>query len=650
MAFYDDGGVAFAQQQLEEARKRRERTAKSQEKFTKNLAILDGLLGIADKAINKKADKLETEGVLARSNYISQLEQSNAFNKNYNDYVAQGYSTKDILEFETKDILQGYFTETYGEGYDFSQFNDGINNIAREWASDPEKLEAFQKQVDAHAQIPNMSSQELVEISRKQDAPPRSVAEFIGNSIFKVFKSHDETTLSEEDKLAKQRKLGGLLGTQFDNVKTAVEEYGNLGNPIDELVTYIQDNPDKIVFKNAKSEVRDRIRMVGGRTESIPYIITYATDSDGNTIQMGDPIPTVMSIKDTGPKQFNNQEIAKTMKTVEEFILGTNDETFIDNYKTQFKEKPTIITERILESQDFLINQYGMDKNTAFETAIKYVVAQDSNNPETTPSLYDIDFSLGQIDSEKIETYADSIIQTKPNVLVNSELRKLRDNMIDGIAKNTEVDADIKQQDINTVIDIMEKKYGVVNLGKYNEAFIKEADITEETKGIYKDILNTPIVGSVADALFGEEFEGLDYVALIPMGGITLQGLRKGLPFVGQKLAVPLGNQILKHPTMAKFIAKATKYADPTKKIRGREMFINNLNPVEKAVFRSMNAKGNIDTMLFMKRLATIPGVYIQKSGVLPGFGTRYGKLGYGGLGAYVIYSSYVDKEEPTED
>ena len=101
---------------------------------------------------------------------------------------------------------------------------------------------------------------------------------------------------------------------------------------------------------------------------------------------------------------------------------------------------------------------------------------------------------------------------------------------------------------------------------------------------------------------------------------------------------------------MAKFISKATKYADPNKKMRGREMFINNLNPVEKAVFRSMNAKGNIDTMLFMKRLATIPGVYIQKSGLLPGFGTRFGKIGYGGLGAYAIYSSYIDKQEPTEN
>jgi len=135
------------------------------------------------------------------------------------------------------------------------------------------------------------------------------------------------------------------------------------------------------------------------------------------------------------------------------------------------------------------------------------------------------------------------------------------------------------------------------------------------------------------------------------MGGVALKGTTKGLGFIGGKIAIPLGNQILKHPTMAKFIAKATKYADPTKKIRGREMFIKNLNPVEKAVFRSMNAKGNIDTMAFMKRLAVIPGVYALKSNPFPSLGSPIRNLlGYGTLGAAVIYSSSEDKEEPTQD
>lgn len=649
MGFYDDGGVDFAQKQFDEARKKREKTAKSQNKFSKNLTILDGLIGLGTKFINKNADKLETEGILARSNYVSQLEQSNNFNKNYNDYVAQGYSTKDILEFETKDLLEGYLVNEYGEGYDTSQFNDAINNISREWSSDPERLESFQKQVDAHAQIPNMSSQDLIEISRKQDAPVRNVAEFLGNSVLKVFKSHDENTLTEEDRLAKQKKLGGLLGTQFDNVKTAIEDYGKLGNPIDELVTFIQDNPEKIVFKNAKQTVVPEEKTIGGKTTVINYLVTTAMDSNGNPITLGDPIPTTESVRELGRKPLNTQQLSIGATKIAEYIKGTNDSIVIDSYKEQYKERPTLLTESILSVEDYLVNQYGMQRNRALGVATKYIINQDSAIPSTDPTLFDIDFSLGQIDSEKIMQYADSVIQTKPDVLVNSELRNLRDSLVQTIADSGKETA---VRDITAINSIMETKYGVIPVTEYNKKIIEESDIPKETKEIYQDILNTPIVGNVADVIFGEEFGDsvFDYIALVPVGGVAVTGTKTVIGKTVGAFAPKIGNQILKHPSMAKFIAKATKYADPTKKMRGKEAFIKNLNPIEKAVFRSMNAKGNIDTMLFMKRLVTIPGVYIQKSGVLPGFGTRFGKLTYGGIGAYTIYSSYINKQEPTQD
>lgn len=649
MGFYDDGGVDFAQKQFDESRKRREKTAKSEDKFNKNLTILDGLLRVGDKVINKNADKLETEGILARSNYISQLEQSTNFNKEHNDYVSQGYSTKDILEFETKDLLEGYLVNEYGEGYDTSQFNDAINNISREWSSDPQRLESFQKQVDAHAQIPNMSPQELIEISRRQDAPPRSVGEFLGNSVLKLFKSHDENTLSEEDRLAKQRKLGGLLGQKFDNVKVAIEDYGKLGNPIDDLVTFMQENPEKIVFKNAKQAVVPEERTVGGKTTVINYLVTTAMDSNGNPITLGNPIPTTESVRDLGRKPLNTQQLTIGATKISEYIKGTNDSIIMDSYKEQYKERPTLLTESILNVEDYLVNQYGMQRNRALGVASKYILNQDSAIPNTDPTLFDIDFSLGQIDSEKVLQYADSVIKTKPDVLVNSELRNLRDSLVQTIADSGKETA---VRDITAINSIMETKYGVIPAEDYNKKIIKTADIPEETKEIYQDILNTPIVGSVADVIFGEEFgdSTFDYIALVPVGGVAVTGTRTAIGKTVGAIAPKIGNQILKHPSMAKFIAKATKYADPTKKIRGKEAFIKNLNPVEKAVFRSMNAKGNIDTMLFMKRLSTIPGVYVQKSGLLPGFGSKFGKVTYGGIGAYMIYSSYIDKQEPTED
>ena len=76
MALYDDGGVQFAQQQLDEARKRRAKEAKKQEKFAKNLQALNFLISGADKLINAKADKLETEGAINRVSYLTTNENA----------------------------------------------------------------------------------------------------------------------------------------------------------------------------------------------------------------------------------------------------------------------------------------------------------------------------------------------------------------------------------------------------------------------------------------------------------------------------------------------------------------------------------------------------------------------------------------------
>lgn len=373
-------------------------------------------------------------------------------------------------------------------------------------------------------------------------------------------------------------------------------------------------------------------------------------DSNGNGITLGEPVLTTQSTRELGAKPLTAQQLSIGAAKISEYVSGSEDSLLMENYRLQAKEMPTTLTESILTVEDFLINQYGIERNRALGIATKYVVNQDSNAPDTKPSLYDIDFSLGQIDSTKIEAYADSIIKTKPTVFINSELRKLRDGMINVIATS---DNERAGEDIEAINRIMEMKYGVTNVEEYNDLLKDEADIPEETRQVYETIKNTPIVGDVSEFIFGEEFGDtpLDYITLLPMGGIVLKGTTKGLGFIGGKIAVPLGNQILKHPTMAKFIAKATKYSDPTKKIRGREMFIKNLNPVEKAVFRSMNAKGNIDTMAFMKRLAVIPGVYALKSNPFPSLGSPIRNLlGYGTLGAAVIYSSSEDKEEPTQD
>ena len=106
--FYDDGGIKFAEEQFDIARKRRDKETKKQEKFSKNLQILNGLITGANYVINSKADKLGTENVLAKAHYLTLNENANMFNKEYNDYISQGFSQEDIFEIQTLDKLNDY--------------------------------------------------------------------------------------------------------------------------------------------------------------------------------------------------------------------------------------------------------------------------------------------------------------------------------------------------------------------------------------------------------------------------------------------------------------------------------------------------------------------------------------------------------------
>ena len=230
--FYDDGGVNFAQEQFDKARDRRDKEAKKQEKFAKRLQIANMAITGANLALNNKADKLETEGLLAREHYLSANQNALDFNKEYNDYVNQGYEMKDIFELQTLEKLNGYITEKYGEGYQ----SDAVKKIARDYISNQENFEAYRKMVEAYQKIPGLNREEMIDLIKAEEMPPRNIAEFFGNKLKKISMSHDENTLGQEDKLAKQRKLGGLIGTDFDNLKTAITEFGDVGNPIDELV------------------------------------------------------------------------------------------------------------------------------------------------------------------------------------------------------------------------------------------------------------------------------------------------------------------------------------------------------------------------------------------------------------------------------
>ena len=653
MAFYDDGGVQFAEKQFAESRARKEKEAKKQDKFTKNILVLDGLLGLGDNILNKKADKLQNEGVLARSHYLSSLENSNVFNKQMNQDIQDGLNTEDILYNETKDKLITYTQELYGEGYDISQFMDGITNIARETSKDVTALEKYQEVIDAHAKIPTMSPAEFIAYSREQEQPPRNVGAFLGNKVKKIFNSHDEETLSEEDKIGKQKILNGMLGENFASVKKAVEEYAKLGNPIDELADFITKNPDLIAFKNVTTEIKPETIMRNGKTTVTNYIISSAQSSDGRIVELSPPIPTTSSTKDAETPVYNAQALSigsakinewakETLRNVEETM---KDDDLEENFKYAQKHFPTLLTESVLTIQDNLINNYGESKSKALGIAIRYAVNQENSEIDTNPSLFDIDLANGVPNTDDILKYSESIKAVKGDVFIPNELKVMRDRLVNIVATADVSDSE-KEEEIKTIYKIMDEKYDIVPPNKFNEiATNKNENLTKEEKTLAQKINDLPVIGPVNEFLFDESYDKMD--ALVFLGGVGL-GRTIGVKVIGtatKKAAVKIGGKILSSPKMSAFIKKASKYIDPNSKASGRGLFLKNMNPIQRAIFKSMDPKGKVDTVAFMKRQAKLPGTKIVQSGVLPGIGTKIGMFTYGALGAYAYFSS-----SPTEN
>jgi len=215
--------------------------------------------------------------------------------------------------------------------------------------------------------------------------------------------------------------------------------------------------------------------------------------------------------------------------------------------------------------------------------------------------------------------------------------------MVDVVAKSN---SETKVDDLNTINRIMTETYGVTPIEEYNKIAVETADISEEEKGFYDMIKNTPIIGDAAEFMFGPEFgdEAFDYISLIPAGGVIAKGIHKG----GGLVVNSMVRSIVKMPSTKAFMAKAMKYVDPTKKVAGRQAWEKSLSPFHRAVYKSMNKSGNITNSILAKELVKVPGIFIMKAGLVPGIQTTTGKLLYGSYGTYAIYKGFTREE--TED
>ena len=648
MALYEDGGVSFAQEQFEQARKRREKEAKKQEKFAKRLQLANLAITGANFVLNQKADKLEREGYINRAHYLTQNENSKGWQDMYQSYKDLGYTNQQMLEAETRKQLETYIQAQVGEDKDIRQFNDAISDISNRFSSDAVNLESWNKVIETQLAIPKLSEADLLELIKKDGAAPRTVAGWLGNKALKIAKSHDEDTLSEEDKLAKKKILGGLIGERFDATKAALKDWADKGNAIGEFKEFLlsEEGQRLTAFSNLSQQVIPFTDRYGRENK---YIGSFATDESGQTIQIGNLVP--VSIDKSKPKIDRDiKELAQEARLIEDYVNRANDSELDDNFKL-FKNNPDAYTAYILDTADELkFNDETMTENDARALATKYVLSQDTEIVDTKMSAFDVASIRGSISTEDINMYADSILKVKPSWGHEQELKAMR-NTIQELILNSDNSADVKQEDLNELNKIM-SEYNIIPSKDENDIITNNDNtLDEKDKSFLKELNEVPYVGKVSEFMFGDKFgdEITDWAVFIPGLGLAGQGLKGTI-----KLVVPtVAKKVLSSKSSQAFIQKAgSRIQKGFKTDVAKDNFIKGLSPLQKAIFNSMSATGkSVDSSKFVLELAKMPGVYI--SGSLPFATGTFGKVGWGlGSTAY-IYSrtkEAIRRAEQEED
>ena len=137
--------------------------------------------------------------------------------------------------------------------------------------------------------------------------------------------------------------------------------------------------------------------------------------------------------------------------------------------------------------------------------------------------------------------------------------------------------------------------------------------------------------------MFGESLDIVDATWLIPGYGL----FKIGGKVISKTTAPIITRKVINSKASQEFIKKAgLQIQKGFKNQNTKDMFMKNLTPVQKAIFNSMNKKGNVNMDTFAKELFSIPGVYIK------GYMTSLKQTAGWGLGGTVFIYAQSQQQD----
>ena len=443
--FYDDGGVAFAKEQFDNVRKRKEKEAKRQDKAAQKLLLADLASKGFNMFLNNKAERLEQEALFEKANYFSEIEASKSFLNFYNGEKEKGFSDKEIF----RNHVSSQYTNYFGEGY----VVDGIEGLVDDFVSGENNFENFQNMIAHHKKIAGISPEQLTAYIKSTVKAPRNLGELIGNKIKKISMSHTDETLQAKDAKVKNQEINKIDLLGFDNLKN-LEKYN--GSSMTALRKALEENPEK--YRPYQVQNIDEVFTLTIDGKQVPHMIQKRTYKNGEYVhkiipidELATPVPEEdltadeidTIIANTSSKVF---DIVNTMNYADgpDGIASGIQTDFknlsygIDDDDQESLDKQYSIMMSIHKGQEYIMKTHSSlvkDPNLAYEIAtISAYRNRQMGIDSSRPTLFDIELitafkTRSDIEVERVTDWLEDIKnnygEIEQDIIRNSMLKEL---------------------------------------------------------------------------------------------------------------------------------------------------------------------------------------------------------------------------------
>ena len=222
MARYDDGGIQFAEDTFAKSRAYKEKQAKKQEKFSRNLFALDTLVKGANFLINQRAEEADARMLPQKANYQAYNTKALDWRTREDERVKSGKSVERFLEDmyfdEMKTELSGNdaYKNLSANSY-MSYLKDEAKKMAKANADEYNAI------IAAATNIPDF--EDFTAFYEDQADVPRNLFSWITKGTKKILKRETEETIKYKNKKSEDALYGTKMYDKYKNLEAGLRAY-----------------------------------------------------------------------------------------------------------------------------------------------------------------------------------------------------------------------------------------------------------------------------------------------------------------------------------------------------------------------------------------------------------------------------------------